>query len=99
MNRILSREFSTWSGDIAQKSVNTSRSCAGFAVGVATVNLSFLSSARTTIIFPEIYSTGRQSRAVSPSLRLRKSHVILAEFSILFFSISKTLGIPVEPEV
>src|SRR5690606_10273388 len=71
----------------------------GWEEGIFTSKSKFLSMARTTIIFPEIYSIGRQSRAESPFLRCKISQVIFAECNIRSFSTSNILGVPVEPEV
>ena len=96
---ILSREFSTCNGVIAQKRVGSSIFLSGSNLGSAIVSFNFLNTDRTTIILPEIYSTGRHNNAESPSFRFKKLQVISAELSIRDFSIGNFFGIPVEPEV
>src|SRR5690606_12233370 len=95
----LSKLFSTCNGDIAQKSTGSEKFASGFEVRFVTQSFSLRSAARTSIIFPEMYSTGRQSNAESPMFRPKKSQVIAAEARIRFFSISNIFGAPVEPEV
>ena len=99
MRCILWSECSTCRGVIAQKSMVSSSLSRGFVEGSVAISFISFIRARTNIIFPEIYSIGRQRSAVSFFFNRKKSVVITAELIIFCFSTSNILGAPVDPEV
>ena len=97
-------EFQTCSGTIAAKVHKENCpfcliSRNGCPLGSTSMRRNPRVSALTTIILPAMKSSGRHSRAVSPSCSSRKSHVIRAEASMRRFSTNIGFGLPVDPLV